>query len=60
VIFFILSKIYNVDTEADKINIDKMDVQSQALALECMKRASQLNYLDSKKVYESIVSGKKD
>lgn len=59
-VFFILCKIYNIDTEVDKINLNKMDLQSQKIALECMKRASQLNYQNSKKIYESIVNENKE
>lgn len=59
-VFIMLCKVYNINTEADKINLSKMDLQSQKIALECMKRASQLNYLDSKKIYESILNEKKE
>jgi hypothetical protein len=54
-VFFILCKIYNIDTNAYKIDLSKMDLESKRLALESMKHVSQLNYLDSKKIYESIL-----
>jgi hypothetical protein len=53
-IFFTLCKIYNVDTDSGKINLSKMDEESKTLSLECMKRASELYYLNSKNIYKSI------
>ncbi len=59
-VFFILCKVYNINTNIEKIDLSKMDLQSQKIAIECLKKASQLNYLNSKQVYESILQGRKE
>src|SRR5205823_2798303 len=52
-VFDILCRMYNMD--ANSINLSRMDDTSRKLALECVKSASELNYLDTKKIYDSLL-----
>jgi hypothetical protein len=53
-VFSTLCQTYNIDIEADKINLNGMDIQTKRLAMECLKRAADSNYLDSKSIYQSL------
>lgn len=53
-VFYILCKMYNVNVEDASINLTAMDYMTKHLAVECIKRASELKYLDADKIYKSI------
>ncbi|MEO6327693.1 MAG: hypothetical protein ABIO55_02120 [Ginsengibacter sp.] len=55
-VFDILCNMYNISTGEENIKLNRMDEKSKQLALECLKRASELNYLDSKHLYQVISS----
>ena len=54
-VFFILCKMYNVKLEEMPINLKGMDTVTKNLAVECVKRAAQMNYLDTKSIYKSLI-----
>ncbi|TWF32858.1 hypothetical protein FHW36_113113 [Chitinophaga polysaccharea] len=53
-VFFILCKMYNVKVEEGPINLTSMDTVSKNLAVESVRRAALMNYLDTKEIFKSL------